>query len=248
MRIRFTRTAAQPFIALPALAALFIGLGASRATTASSTADSRGSVTGAVKFLETPPKPERLKVDTNPKTCGVSKLSEDFIVSPKTKGLKNVVLTVVGVPATSDAASKQEPVLGQQKCLYEPHVQTAVVGQKLQIVNHDDVLHNIHAYAPNKDTLFNIAQPLQNMIIPVKLDREGIVTVKCDVHSWMRAYVVVGANPYTAVTDEDGAFKIDGVPAGSYKLRAWHEALGELTKDVTIVAARDTPVTFDVGK
>lgn len=207
-----------------------------------------GAVIGTVKFLETPPKPERLKVDKNNNICGLTKVSEGFIVSPETKGLKNVVLTVVGVRGTSAAPSKPLPALTQDKCVYGPHVQTATVGQKLQITNHDDVLHNIHAYGANQDTLFNVAQPIKNMSFGMALEREGVVTVKCDVHSWMQAYIVVAPHPYTAVTDENGAYRIDGVPPGSYKLQAWHEALGTLNKDLTVVQGRDTTVTFDVGK
>lgn len=250
----------KPFtvIGLPALLCLFAGAigssgslsGAARLSPIAEPAIAigGGSVIGTVKFLETPPKPERLKVDKNNATCGLTKLSTAFIVSPQTKGLKNVVLTVVGVPEASAAPSKPLPALQQNKCVYEPRVQTAVVGQKLQITNHDDVLHNIHAYAANQDTLFNVAQPIQNMSFGMTLPREGVVTVKCDVHSWMLAYIVVASHPYTAVTDDNGSYRIDGVPPGAYKLQAWHEALGTLNKDLTVVQARDTTVNFDVGK
>ena len=64
----------------------------------------------------------------------------------------------------------------------------------------------------------------------------------------MQAYVVVASHPYTAVTDNDGRFQIDGIPPGSYQIQASHEALGELDKAVTIVAGRATAVNFEVGK
>lgn len=207
-----------------------------------------GSVVGTVKFLDTPPAPERLKVDRDNNICGLRKFSEDLIVAPQTKGLKNVVLTVVGIPAGSSAPPRQAPALQQNKCVYEPHVQAAVVGQKLEVKNVDDLLHNIHAYAANQDTLFNVAQPIRNQVSAMALQREGVTTVKCDVHSWMLAYVVVAPHPYTAVTDANGSFRIDGVPPGSYKLRAWHEALGTLDKDLIVAHGREATVNFDVGK
>lgn len=201
-----------------------------------------------VKFLETPPKPERLIVDTNVDVCGLRKFSQDFIVSAATKGLKNVVLTVTGVPRTATTRPEGNAAIHQKKCEYEPHVQTAVVGQKLEIRNQDDVLHNIHSYDDKQGTLFNLAQPIQNQVNSVTLDREGVVTIKCDVHRWMLAYIVVGSHPYAAVTGEDGAYRIDGVPPGSYTIQAWHEALGQLNKEVTVVAGRQATVTFEVGK
>ncbi len=239
-----------------ALALVALGLGTSdvpetggallRAATAQ--APNGSVVAGAVTFLETVPDPERLRVDRDNTTCGLRKLSQDFIVSPNTQGLKNVVLTVVGVPRTAGAPLNDSPALFQQECVYGPHVQTAVLGQDLQITNHDDLLHNIHAYADNQDTLFNVAQPIKGMTFSMELERDGVVRVECDVHSWMQAYIVVAPHPFTAVTDQDGQFRIEGVPPGSYQLRAWHEALGELEKDLTVVVGEDPTVNFEVGK
>ncbi len=223
----------------------------------SAAAQGGGSVVGTVRFLEAVPEPERLTVDTNTDVCGLRKFSQDFIVSPETKGLENVVLTVIGLPGTAAAApnggnegnaENEDPIIRQETCEYAPHVLTAVVGQTLQIRNTDDVLHNIHAYDEGQGTLFNLAQPIQNMVNKVSLDKPGVVTVKCDVHRWMLAYVVVAPHRYTAMTDENGTFRIDGIPPGSYQLRAWHEALGQLDKPVTVRAGGETTVTFDVGK
>ncbi len=212
------------------------------------TASNPGSVVGTVKFLETPPDPERLRVEKDNDVCGLRKLSRDFIVSPETQGLKNVVLTIVGVSTPSTTVSAEPPSLYQQECVYEPYVQTAVVGQKLEVTNRDDLLHNIHGFADTLETLFNVAEPVQNMVLSLDLDLEGVVTVKCDIHSWMQAYVVVAPHPFTAVTDEDGTFRIDGIPPGSYLVRAWHVALGQLDKPVTVQEGGETTVTFDVGK
>lgn len=206
-----------------------------------------GSVVGTVAFLETPPKPERLRVDRNNDVCGLRKFSREFIVSDTTKGLKNVVLMVVGAPPSS-SPPKGGPEITQKGCEYSPYLQVAVVGQKLQIRNGDPILHNIHAYDENKATLFNLGQPIQDQVNTVRLKAEGVVTVRCDVHAWMQAYVVVAPHPYIAVTDEGGTFRIDGVPAGTYKLRAWHEGLGTMDKDVTVIDGQETSVKFEVGK
>ena len=217
-------------------------------TVPEATAEAAGSVVGTVRFLETPPDPERLRVEKDNDVCGLRKFSQDFIVSPETQGLKNVVLTIVGASTPSTTVSAEPPSLYQQECVYGPHVQTAVVGQQLEVTNRDDLLHNIHGYTDTLKTLFNVAEPVQNMVLSLDLEREGVVTVKCDIHSWMQAYVVVAPHPFTAVTDENGTYRIDGIPPGSYQVRAWHEALGELDKPATVGAERETTVNFDVGK
>lgn len=236
-------------VCVPSLGLMMRGAEPLGSSVASSTLQAGGGVAvGTVRFLADPPEPERLRVTQNPDVCGLRKFSQEFIVSKETKGLKNVVMTIVGVPARSAPAGAPGPQVAQHVCEYEPHVQTAIVGQQLTIVNQDDVLHNIHAYGEAKQTFFNLAQPIQHMVNRQTLDTEGVVTLKCDVHNWMQAYVVVSPHPFVAVTDENGAFRIEGVPPGAYKLRAWHEALGELAKDITIAAGREAEVNFDVGQ
>ncbi len=71
---------------------------------------------------------------------------------------------------------------------------------------------------------------------------------RCDVHGWMQAYVVVIPHPFAAVTGDDGSFRIEGVPPGRYKVRAWHEGMGQLDKDVVVQSGSEATVNFDVGK
>ena len=210
--------------------------------------ESGGAIVGHVRFLAEPPEPERVRIERDNDTCGLRKFSQEFIVSEENKGLQNVVLSVFDAPTAEAPADAENPILKQVGCDYVPRVQTAVVGQTLEILNGDPLLHNIHAYDEDRKTLFNWAQPIQNLKNKKKLDQEGVMSVQCDVHRWMQAYVVVSPHPYTAVTGEDGSFRIEGMPPGTYQLRAWHEGLGELDKDVTVTAGGEVTVNFDVGK
>ena len=78
----------------------------------------------------------------------------------------------------------------------------------------------------------------------ITLARPDRVTVRCDVHKWMNAYVVVAKNPYYVVSGAGGKFRLEGVPAGHYHLKVWQESLGELDQEIIVEAAKPTETSF----
>ena len=117
------------------------------------------------------------------------------------------------------------------------------VGQKLEIVNGDPTMHNIHALTKTNGE-FNAAEPMPMKIDHVFNTKEVMVPFKCDVHGWMNAYVGVMDNPFYAVTDKDGKFELKGLPPGTYTIEAWHEKLGTTTQSVTLAAKESKEVSF----
>jgi len=116
------------------------------------------------------------------------------------------------------------------------------VGQTLQITNSDGLLHNVHSLSTRGNT-FNVSQPQAGMIYRVPLKNPDVIMrVKCDIHSWMTAYIAVEPHPYFAITGEDGAFTLAGVPAGRYEIRTWHERYGQLIRAVTVKAGQTTTI------
>lgn len=139
----------------------------------------------------------------------------------------------------------KEPVkLDQSGCRYTPHVLGVRVGQPLAISNSDDTMHNVHALAQvNGD--FNFGQPIRGQTNErIFTKPEVMVTFKCDVHSWMNAYVGVVNHPYFAVSGKAGAFELKNVPAGTYTLEAWHEKLGTEAQSVTLGEKEAKQIAF----
>ena len=128
--------------------------------------------------------------------------------------------------------------------MYTPRVLGAVAGQDVEILNADKTMHNVHTYK-GQETVLNAGQPAgaQALKRPAS-DEAGIVKVKCDVHPWMTAYIVVTDHPYFAVTDDSGAFKIANVPPGKYKVEAWHPEFGTMTKEVEVVSNKPIDPAF----
>jgi len=196
-----------------------------------------GDVKGTVTFTGTAPVQKPLAVNRDGAACGQSVPDESIEVA--NGRLANVVVTVLGAPAKPGTTTV---VLDQKKCRYRPHVQAAQVGSALEIVNSDPVLHNVHGYM-GPATSFNVAMPVKDQREARKLDKPGLVRVRCDVHDWMGAFVLVVEGP-AAVTGADGTFRIQGVPPGTYTVKAWHEKLGEQTARVTVPASGDAAVSF----
>ncbi|HUI65975.1 MAG TPA: carboxypeptidase regulatory-like domain-containing protein [Bacteroidota bacterium] len=187
-----------------------------------------GEVSGKVTFLGTPPKPVRLMI-TGDAVCLRSHKSplygEDVVVNPNGT-LKNVVISVKeGLAGKTFTPPSNHVLLEQRGCQYIPHVVVLQVRQSLDVVNDDATLHNVHGLA-SENPPFNFAQVKQGQRQAKTFDRAEIFRVKCDVHSWMAAYICVLDNPYFAVTGDDGSYTLKNLPPGDYTLEAWHEKYG----------------------
>ena len=136
------------------------------------------------------------------------------------------------------------PVLDQEGCKFQPHVQVARQGS-LDIVNSDPVLHNTHGYY-GKRTAFNVALPEKDQKVTKVLKQPGTVRVDCDAHGWMLGWVHVVDNPYFFQTGEDGTFAITDVPPGEYTLAVWQEWLGETEFQVTVTDGATTELDVDL--
>jgi len=213
------------------------------AVLAAAPAFATGTITGSVELSGAAPKAAKVKRTSDPVCAKTAKEMDDLSieVGKDGKGLDNVFVRLVNAPA--GAAGTGDVTVVQHECNYEPRVQGAVAGQKIQVKNEDGTLHNVHAYDGTK-TLFNQAQPPKSAAIekspPATTE---VVKLKCDVHPWMAGYVVVNKNPFFAVS-KDGKFEIKNVPAGSYQIEAWQEKLGTQKADVKVEEGKSADVKF----
>jgi hypothetical protein len=113
----------------------------------------------------------------------------------------------------------------------------------LEVVNSDPTLHNVHTLS-KENPQFNIAQPKQGMKLTKKFEKPEVFKVKCEVHTWMGAYIGVFNHPFHAVTGDDGSFTLSKLPAGDYTIEAWHEKYGTQTAKVKVDAAGKVTADF----
>ena len=192
------------------------------------------------------PKQAEVAVTINVEHCGAKILTENRIVDAASKGLKNVVVTVHGV-AKGKKRSAEPLVVANKGCAFVPHVSAAVAGSKITVTNGDPVLHTTHSYA-GAASFFNVSIPSGSAGVTRTLRGASVVKLTCDVHNWMNGWVVVHTNPYFAVSDAQGKLEIADLPAGTYKVDAWHEDLGTVSTQVTIESGKSTEAKFEFGK
>jgi plastocyanin len=192
-----------------------------------------GTITGVVTFKGAAPVRAPLRRDSDPYCDKTPALADDVIVSDGK--LRDVVVRIKYGTAGTHATPETPVVLTQRACTYTPHVMTALAGQKLAVKNADRTYHNVHGWLGLK-TLWNDSHPVDAPdIVKDDVGKAGdVLELKCDVHPWMHAYVVVGDHPFVAVTGDDGAFSLGGVPAGTYTVEAWHPVLGLKTAKVVV--------------
>jgi plastocyanin len=200
-----------------------------------------GTITGAVIFEGDPP--ARDPIDrSRDKYCAKSgaHLAADVVV---TKGKVRDVLVRIQNGTTGDHASSTEPVvIEQHDCDYTPRVVGTMPGQRIVVRNADNTFHNVHGTVDGK-LVFNKPQQAksEDLALDTYAKAGDVLELSCDVHAWMRSYVVVNDSPYFAVTGDDGAFSITGLAPGTYTLEAWHPTLGTRTLTVKIgVGAKAT--------
>ncbi len=176
-----------------------------------------------------PPPTLLVKVDKDVEYCGRKDLnSETLVVNKENKGIKNVIVYVYTGRGGSDLEdvkpSNKTVTLANQDCRFEPHVVIAQTGDTLNVTNPDAVGHNANlGFFNNKQQNFTVAAG-QEKSVPLEEDEPAPIPVICNIHPWMKAYIVVLDHPFAAASDENGELTIKGLPTGKLTFRANHEA------------------------
>lgn len=186
----------------------------------------------------------------DPNVCVREQIPDERIIVGPDGGVANVFVFLPRKPGGTpeeDSEPPAEPIMFDQKtCTFLPHCLVLRAGQEMRVLNSDPIVHNTHTN-PRSNSVFNsTVKPGEQEGIPVvytRAEREP-VRVVCDFHPWMLAWHLPLDHPYGALTGEDGAFTIEGVPAGKHKFTVWHE--GRKLGDYSVTIEPDQQATLDV--
>jgi hypothetical protein len=191
------------------------------------------------------------KVTQDPNVCARDKpiLSRELSVDPATKGLAHAFAYLSRPKGRNPEAVRAlvakhpQVTLDQQKCEFQPYLLPIHQDQKILVKSSDPINHNVRLTPFTQTGVNRNLTPQDTLELKLVAERFPI-EVKCDIHPWMHAWVMVFDHPFFAVTGKDGSFEIKGVPAGTENLVLWQENVGFVTPG----GGRGMPVTIKAGE
>jgi len=153
-------------------------------------------------------------------------MAGDITGKVKVRGLRspeNILIYLAKAPNGSGMAADGAYVMDQQNLSFRPHLLPIPVGATVSFPNQDKVDHNV--FSLSRTQKFNLGSYKPGESKKITFDKPGIVELRCDVHAEMIAYIMVLKNPYFAITDKGGNFKIADAPIGKVLVKTWHEKL-----------------------
>ncbi len=210
------------------------------------------TVTGTINVTGTVRQPRRIDMSADP-VCiqlNLKPQTEDLLVTDGKVQNAFVYLKSEFLGAHRFAVPDLDIMLVQRNCQFSPHVLALRVGQRLQIINSDQTVHNVHPTPKYNREWDQSHPPNADPMVKTFARAEVLVPVKDNQHPWEKAYVAVMDHPFFAVSDEGGRFEIRGLPAGTYTLVVWHEYLGEQELEITVAPGeiRHADFTFAYKK
>ncbi len=138
--------------------------------------------------------------------------------------------------ASAGRTGPAEVVLVNQRGLqFVPRVQPMALGETVRFTNDDGETHNVHVVSPG----FTFNESMSpGQFRDFRPAQPGVMRLACDIHTHMRAFVVVSPTPWKQVCDREGRFRLNDVPDGRYILTAWHEMGDPVQREITVVGAK----------
>jgi hypothetical protein len=214
-----------------------------------------GTVAGKVQFAGDIPDPQRFELRRyyDRVYCGALsdgsgyRLLREVSVGEQ-QGLKDVVVTIEGV-FKGKPFDFQETKLEANICQFVPFVSVVRNERQLSVVNLDSVAHDLQFYERDREHIFimfhrpALTKAGTSDVVRFTGNRRE-VTMQCGMHPFMQGHGLAVDNPYYAVTGTEGTFAIKDLPAGTYRIKAWHPVLGEREQEVTVAENGSASVGF----
>ncbi len=151
----------------------------------------------------------------------------------------NVVVWIEGLPRPAGDARAQMKSSSKR---FEPHILAVPKNATVEFPNADPIYHNV--FSVSGANRFDLGLYRSGASKSKRFEEPGLVRVYCNIHPQMVGFVQVVDSDFAAVTGPDGAFRFDGVPAGNWEVKVWHEEGGENRAAVSVRPGAETSVAL----
>jgi len=166
------------------------------------------------------------------------------------KPMVGAVVTARSLEPTSRPAPPAHEAMSQANLTFVPDLLLVPVGSLIDFPNNDSVNHQIYSFSPAKR--FQLALYRGKPYPPVRFDQPGLVTLGCNIHDAMLAYIVVTDAQFFGRTDAAGVWSATKVLAGKYRIIVWHPRLRDepktLEREIVVDATDRHQVTLQLAK
>ena len=162
---------------------------------------------------------------------------------PEATRRRSVVYLEAASGEVFDTRNARRVLIDQRGETFVPHLVAVTAGSEVDFPNNDETYHNVFSLSPLRS--FDLGRYASGRSRSVRFDRPGIIRVFCDIHSHMSAFVLVFNHRFFAVTDDEGRYRIEGVPPGTYTVVRWHELFDPQARSVEVpVGGGEVDVSF----
>ena len=204
-----------------------------------------GRITGTIDFDGPIPRDSVIQLAADQMGCGQS--ITDARVEHSGPRIGGAVVWLTDIRAGKPLAVERRFELSNKDCILTPRIQAVITSGTLNVASEDAALH--------RNRIINVATGETEGIAPFNdngevvpfdrlLSKPAQLEVVCDFHAWQRAWILVFDHPYFALSARSGDFSIADIPAGTYRVKAWHPVLGIAEQTVTIAAGQDAKLAL----
>ena len=134
--------------------------------------------------------------------------------------------------------------VAQKNLAFVPSLLAVQVGTRVEFPNLDDTYHNIFSYSPAKRFDLGRYRRDEKPVPSQIFDKPGLVTLRCDIHDHMRGLILVLETSHFIVTDDQGHFRLTGLPSGHHVIKAWVDSKTTYEKSVELREGAIARVNF----
>ena len=177
---------------------------------------------------------------TSVQSASLTILLTDELNQPVADAVVELIASKPSMPA--------EPGLGtiaQQDLTFVPFVSAFMVGSYIEFPNRDKTRHNVYSFSPAKTFETKLYAGQQEA--PIEFDKPGIVTIGCNIHDYMQAYVYIGSSPLLAVSDSEGKINFSDLAFDTYQLNRWHPWQKNVHDSLSVIVDRDSNVVLSMA-